>query len=188
MAVRAQVMAIRLLREKYRSRPRYAPYFAVLPPPPPAEDATGTQGPAPAGIQQAGAGAGPSSTQPTSRAATGETAARWQPSCAEELPQAALELLGGDDLVRAQRWRETSRPPLPGHAYCVYCHYSCMATASNIIIAALCLLPVWVWLCLQRPLRYLPAWLPAAPRPAPSAAVQQHRGCLPPQRPCLLQL
>ncbi|PNH04379.1 hypothetical protein TSOC_009463 [Tetrabaena socialis] len=107
----APELAVQLLRERYRARPRYGPYFDVLPPPPPAsvEDA-------------AAAAAAPTTTAPTAAAATAPAAAAsarpsWQPSCVEELQEEAVAALLGADLRRlAAQKREWMRQVWSGAA------------------------------------------------------------------------
>ena len=76
-----------MLRERHRTRPRYGPYFDVLPPPPPPdeegqwEDARAVA-PGEEGLQRGVASGG-----------------GWQPSCVEEFPAEAVEALAGSDLV-----------------------------------------------------------------------------------------
>ncbi|KAG2424774.1 hypothetical protein HXX76_014198 [Chlamydomonas incerta] len=74
----APELAIQMLRERHRTRPRYGPYFDVLPPPPPEEEEEADT-PRAAGLQPAAPGG-------------------WQPSCVEEFPRVAVEALAGADL------------------------------------------------------------------------------------------
>lgn len=92
-------LAVQLLRERYRTRPRYGPYFAVLPPPPPVDP-----------------GSEPV-TESSNNSHGSSASSGWLPSCVEELCDQAVQALAGQDLRRlAEAKREWMRTVWSGTA------------------------------------------------------------------------
>ncbi len=85
---------MQLLRERYRTRPRHGPYYAVLPPPPPPPEP----------------GSEPV-TEPPNDAVGGSASSGWLPSCVEEMCDRAVQALAGEDLVSRQAGRPPPRSP-----------------------------------------------------------------------------
>ncbi|GFR49995.1 hypothetical protein Agub_g12141, partial [Astrephomene gubernaculifera] len=109
----APELAVQLLRERYRTRPRFAPYFAVLPPPPPAvPPPPPPPPPPPAAAAPSQDGEPRQQQQPTS-----SSSSAWQPACVEEFPRAAVAALAGRELrLLASSKREWMRRVWSGEA------------------------------------------------------------------------